>query len=122
MNNVFESIGFHSAGSRHWIRDGWFVEPRDTLLHSGGDNPWRTEWIAAQAGTSTSPARTCCNVARAVEAFKARVDTADMTRRARAAEERAFLESIGAASVFRECPDVESSHVRTPSHPHRDGR
>lgn len=60
--------------------------------------------------------------ARAVEAFKARVDTADMTRRARAAEERAFLESIGAASVFRECPDVESSHVRTPSHPHRDGR
>ncbi len=60
--------------------------------------------------------------ALAVEAFKARVDTTDMTRRARAAEEREFLASVGAASVFRECPDVEPSHVRAPSHRHRHGR
>ncbi len=29
VNTVFESIGFHSAGSRHWIRGGWFVEVPD---------------------------------------------------------------------------------------------
>ena len=29
VNDVFETIGFHSAGSRHWIRDGWFVEVPD---------------------------------------------------------------------------------------------
>ena len=29
MNEVFESIGFHSGGSRHWIRGGWFVEVPD---------------------------------------------------------------------------------------------
>ena len=40
----------------------------------------------------------------AVAAFKARVDTTGMTRPARAVEERAFLESIGAVGVFLECP------------------
>ena len=29
VNEVFEAIGFHSAGSRHWIREGWFVEVPD---------------------------------------------------------------------------------------------
>lgn len=44
--------------------------------------------------------------AEAVAAFKARADTAGMTRPARADEERAFLKSIGAHSVFTELPDA----------------
>lgn len=42
----------------------------------------------------------------AVVAFKARVNTAGMTRPKRADEERAFLESIGAVGVFLECSDA----------------
>lgn len=44
--------------------------------------------------------------AEAVAVFKARVDPAGMTRPARADEERAFLKSIGARSVFTEIPDA----------------
>ena len=51
--------------------------------------------------------------ALAVAAFKARVDTAGMTRPVRAAEERAFLESVGAESVFLERLDV-MAHDDTP--------
>ena len=42
----------------------------------------------------------------AVAAFKTRVDTAGMTRPARAEEEREFLKSIGAVGVFLESPDA----------------
>ena len=50
--------------------------------------------------------------AKAVAAFKARVDTAGMTRPVRAAEERAFLESVGVASVFVESPGAARSATR----------
>ena len=51
--------------------------------------------------------------ALAVAAFKARVDTAGMTRSVRADEERACLESVGAESVFLERLDV-MAHDDTP--------
>ena len=47
------------------------------------------------------------NRAAAVAAFKARVDTARMTRPPRADEERAFLKSIGEVGVFLECPQPD---------------